>query len=81
MPNKVLENGIEIIETTGRKNFDKQVLECMGADDKLLLFIYNSNKLGSLLLRFKLGDLIKTNERIGIFVWRTNRKHKVKYRI
>lgn len=81
VPNKVLENGIEIIETTGRKNFDKQVLECMGADDKLLLFIYNSNKLGSLLLRFKLGDLIKTNERIGIFVWRTNRKHKVKYRI
>lgn len=80
VPEKVFRNGWEIIDTVGRKDFDKEITEHMLSDDKLLVFRLQSGKLGSLLLRFKLAQLSKDYPFIAILVWRTNRKYKVKYK-
>ena len=81
VPKQVLANGIELIPMKGRKDFDKEIRNHMQADDKLLAFIYPSNLVGSLALKYKMGNLLNTSTHILILVWRKNRKRKPQYTI
>lgn len=80
IPSKVVENGLSIINITNKKDLDKEIIYNMAEDDKLLLFIYPSSKLGELLLKYPIiNELRKSYDFIGVLVWRKNRKRKKEY--
>lgn len=66
-------NGIQLVQLKGRENWDKQIYELMGQDDKLLILKFSSNKFGNIILQYKLGYLT-SYEYIYALVWRVNRK-------
>lgn len=74
-PQVVLENGIEFKEIPGRVNFNKQVYEFMGGEDKLLIIKFSSNHHGNLILEHKIGHLASQYDYLYALVWRKTRKH------
>lgn len=75
IPDSVMNNGICFKELSGIGEFDKKVYEIMGAEDKLLILKFSSNRYGNLILKYKLGHLASNYEYIYAIVWRANRKH------
>lgn len=74
VPASVIENGMKYIEIGQRADFDKTVYEEMGADDKLLVVAFPSDKHCDLVLKYRIGSIAALNDYIYAFVWRKARK-------
>lgn len=74
IPEYPLQNGIKISDIPGTANFDKFVYQQMGADDKILVIKFPSDKHGNLILKYQLGNLSSNYEYIYAIIWRKSRK-------
>lgn len=74
IPEKVMENGIEVVDIDGRGLFDKKVYANMGSEDKLLILSFKPTTNGNIILKHNIGYLASTSERLYAVVWRKSRK-------
>lgn len=73
-PDKVMQAGIKLVELTGKGNWESNVYEYMGSEDKLLILKFSSKKYGNIILKNRIGHLAETYNYIYAIVWRKNRK-------
>ena len=74
-PVSILENGIQFKELNGRENFEKQIYETIGNEDKLAILKYESRHFGNIALQHRIGSLVAQYPYIYAVVWRKTRKH------
>lgn len=77
VPQRVVDNGIELLQLNGRGLFDKQVFEAMGQEDKLLIVSFKGGNYVDVILRNQRSDLCRdyaSDEYIIAFIWRVTRK-------
>lgn len=74
-PEKLLENGINFSEISGKTNFEKHIYQTMGPDDdKILIIKFSSKHHGNIVLEHRIGQLAAQYEYIYAIVWRVTRK-------
>lgn len=73
-PEEVMQSGMKLTEITGKGNWDDNVYEHMGLDDKLLILKFKSTKYGNIILKHNIGHLAETYDYIYAIIWRKNRK-------
>ena len=73
-PSYLLENGLMLTEVKGTANFDKHVYQSMGADDKVIIVKFNSDKHGHLILKHRIGHIASTYSYLYAVIWRKTRK-------
>lgn len=73
-PTSILENGISMKTLKGRENFDREVCEAIGNDDKVAIIKFDSTKFGNIILANRVGNLSALYEYIYVIVWRKTRK-------
>ena len=73
-PKSVIENGAVLIELDNKSDFDKTIYSRMGSDDKLLIISYDSDKHADVTLKFRIGTLAASFDRIYALVWRKTRR-------
>lgn len=74
-PAIVADNGINYIQLKPRTNFEKQVYNAMGEEDKLVVARYNSDDHANITLKHRIGPMAATYPFIYAFIWRKTRKH------
>lgn len=77
IPERVIENGICVVELTGRGLFDNHVYSNMGQEDKLLMMEFPAGKYVDAVIRNGRSDMCREydkNEFMFAFVWRKARK-------
>lgn len=74
IPEKVLNNGINLVEIKGKNNFDKTVYNKMGQEDKLIIVKFPSDTHGDIILKYQLGTMSVQFDYIYALVWRKTRK-------
>lgn len=73
-PEKLLENGITLVQANGREDFDRKVYDTMGDDDKVVIVKFSSNKYGNKILEHRIGHIADSYNWVYAITWRKNRK-------
>lgn len=75
-PEKLLQNGINLSEISGKTNFEKHIYQSMGPeDDKVLIIKFSSKHHGNIVLQHRIGQLAAQYAYIYAIVWRKTRKY------
>lgn len=73
-PQKILENGLSMVELGRREKFEQCVYNTIGSEDKVGIIKFESQRHGNVVLQYKIGALAAQYEYIYAIVWRTHRK-------
>lgn len=73
-PQKLLENGLSMVELGRREKFEQCVYNTIGSEDKVGIIKFESQRHGNVVLQYKIGALAAQYEYIYAIVWRTHRK-------
>lgn len=73
-PKSLLSNGIAMVNLTNKGNFDKQIYEAMGPEDKIVIGKFKSSCYGNIVLEHKIGYLTQQFTHIYAIIWRKSRK-------
>lgn len=73
-PEKILNNGIYLIDMDKRARFEPTIYKSMGQDDKLLIIKFSSDSHSNIVLEHRIGFLAAEFSYIYALVWRKYRK-------
>lgn len=75
IPKQVLENGVTLIEISGRGLFDNHVYDCMADDDKVIILKFSSKHHSNVVLQYRLASIAQSPY-IYAIIWRKSRHTK-----
>lgn len=73
-PQKVLENGVKLVDIPNTILFDNAVYKHMEEEDKILILKFRKDHHGNVILKHRIGQLAAQFPYIYAIVWRKNRK-------
>lgn len=73
-PKQILDNGITFKTLKGRENFEKEVCEAIGHEDKVAIIKFQSTKFGNIILENRVGNLSALYDYIYVIAYRKVRK-------
>jgi len=73
-PQKVLENGVKLVDIPNTILFDNAVYKHMEDEDKILILKFRKDHHGNVILKHRIGQLAAQFPYIYAIVWRKNRK-------